>query len=58
MENTNPVDELFQEFLENDLMEDRSEYDVDEYLSSYPHLTREQATDLYNRVQSYFQSEE
>jgi len=46
------IEELLQLFKDEDLMDDRREYDVDEFMRSYPELTQQEAEELYNRVQN------
>lgn len=49
---TSNVDELLQYFKDNDLMDDRMEYDVDELKRSYPELSQQEAKELYNKIQN------
>ncbi len=47
--------QILNDFHDNDLLDDRREYDVEEFERSYPELSREQATYLNEMVQSYFE---
>jgi hypothetical protein len=45
------ADELFQMFKDEDLLNDRREYDVEDLMSAYPGLSKEEAEKLENMLQ-------
>ena len=47
------VNDLFQHFKDEDLLEDRREYNVGEYMGSYPELSEKEAKKLHNKVQKW-----
>lgn len=47
------VYDLIKEFKKHDLMEDRSEYDVDDLKSTYPHLSKSQSKLLFELLQKW-----
>jgi hypothetical protein len=46
------ADELFQMFKDEDLLNDRREYDVEDLMSAYPGLSKEEAKKLKNKLQN------
>jgi hypothetical protein len=46
------ADELFQMFKDEDLLNDRREYDVEDLMSAYPGLSKEEAEKLKNKLQN------
>ena len=50
---TKKVDSLFKHFKSKNLLEDRREYDEEEYLKSYPGLTKKEAGQLHRKVQKW-----
>ena len=51
--NKNRVDKLFDSFLKEDLLEDRSEYDEEDFQLAYPQLNKKEAKLLYLKVQKW-----
>jgi len=47
------VQEILQEFIQGDVMEDRKEYDVEEFTRSLPFLSSAQVQRLYTLVQEF-----
>lgn len=51
------AEELFQMFKDEDLIDDRREYDVDDLMSAYPGLSKEEAEKLFQMIVRYSLSE-
>jgi len=44
--------DLFKKFKEEDILDDRREYDVEDLMSSYPGLSKEEAKKLFGMLQN------
>jgi len=45
------VQELFDMFTESDLIDDRREYDVEDFMTAYPDLTRDHTRELQKMIE-------
>lgn len=51
-QNQTMLTDVFNDFIANDLMDDRREYSVEDFKTAY-HLTQDEADRLYAAVQAY-----
>jgi hypothetical protein len=56
--NKKRVDKLFDSFLKEDLLEDRSEYDEEDLQLAYPKLNKKEVKLLYLKIQKWKYSKE
>jgi hypothetical protein len=56
MIDTRTPKDLFNEFVEYDLLEDRRECDAEDFMNAYPHLTESEAEELELMLQEWYYS--